>query len=451
MARLRFAAAVFLFHATLLRFMRLETSLDAGGSMRADDAQVDVESDSLTTDKMPSWVRGLAANAGFFTPELNMSKMAPVRTQSSGCRCKEPLDIRTDNLLKALSSEKTACDWCYTEGKCGKRSWRGRWGHCIYPAEKAYEDQDHNTKRDMLWSEVMQTAGKSEKSLSMSDNLIEVIRTSMRTTFDNHRDVNPPGRVKVIHAQGVHCKFDFVVSSGSPFTGLLGPGTHKGLIRLGNALSIDNVKGLDPSFPGIAVKFLRSGVQSANFVALRASGSGGSFNFFDSPLSNHVPPPDALMMLQKFDQASACVSMVGLSDLCSRSQDGSLVDKPVFPYEVRLHSGGNLSFPDNKKQTDAGLLKQLESIPSGSVLYTLYGLESPESSEEILIGELKTTSACVTSFFGDRKLSFRHQRMEDDFILRPGWVRHVKADACNASAVSKAGGSTKRWKCPGAP
>ena len=32
-----------------------------------------------------------------------------------------------------------------------------------------------------------------------------------------------------------------------------------------------------------------------------------------------------------------------------------------------------------------------------------------------------TQSECVTSYFGDEHLFFRHQRMDDDLKLRPEW------------------------------
>eukprot|EP00928_Gymnodinium_smaydae_P062252 TRINITY_DN4615_c0_g1_i1.p1 TRINITY_DN4615_c0_g1~~TRINITY_DN4615_c0_g1_i1.p1 ORF type:complete len:418 (-),score=33.55 TRINITY_DN4615_c0_g1_i1:102-1355(-) len=417
MAKLRFLAIALLLQAKLVRGVRRKQS-DEAVSMRADDAKIDLESDS------------------------NMSILAPARTPK-GCRCKYP--------PKTSFSDWYGCEWCHTEGRCGKWSWVGYWDRCIFPVENTYEAQDHSTKRNMLWNRVMGTSGRSARTLSLFGTLTAIIRTSMRTAFDNHRDVLPPGRAKVIHNQGVHCKFDLVVSSASPYTGMLGPGTHQGIIRMGNALAIDKMPMRDKRmFPGIAVKFLRSGVESANFVALRGSGQGGSFNFFDSYLSNHVAPPTELTLLRKFRQASACAPMVGLSDVCSRSQDGRLVYKPKFPFEIRFHRAGQ-NFPDNSSLTDAGLLQQLQSIPSGTVLYKVYALDSPATSRETLIGELKTTSACVTSTFGDKGMSFRHQRMEDDFKLRPDWVRHVKFDGCDATAVSKARGSTRKWKCPGAP
>ena len=86
-------------------------------------------------------------------------------------------------------------------------------------------------------------------------------------------------------------------------------------------------------FPGIAIKFLRSGIHTANSNLLRHSGDfQGKKQFFEEYVSNHVTPPSFLAVLNKFNQASGCQSMTGLSDMCSYTQDGSRVrGSPRFP------------------------------------------------------------------------------------------------------------------------
>ena len=48
-------------------------------------------------------------------------------------------------------------------------------------------------------------------------------------------------------------------------------------------------------------------------------------HFYGSVFSNHVTPPDELVALGKFQQASGCINMVGLSDACSYTQAGEKV------------------------------------------------------------------------------------------------------------------------------
>ena len=55
-------------------------------------------------------------------------------------------------------------------------------------------------------------------------------------------------------------------------------------------------------------------------------------------------------------------------------------------------------------------MTDLESIPSGSVLYSVYAMDQPEElgGKETLIGQIKTMSALQTSNWGDEHLYFRH-------------------------------------------
>ena len=80
------------------------------------------------------------------------------------------------------------------------------------------------------------------------------------------------------------------ISPDSPFTGLLKPGQQiTGLIRLG--AGIDFMDPLSSGFlPGAAVKFLRTGTHSANFVLFNELNPlpDQNHNMFAVPLKNHV-------------------------------------------------------------------------------------------------------------------------------------------------------------------
>ena len=43
------------------------------------------------------------------------------------------------------------------------------------------------------------------------------------------------------------------------------------------------------------------------------------------------------------------------------------------------------------------------------------------------IGDLYTTSECVTSLWGDTMLFFRHTRFEEDIAMKPKWKDHVES------------------------
>jgi hypothetical protein len=90
-------------------------------------------------------------------------------------------------------------------------------------------------------------------------------------------------RVKYIHSVGVVGKVKFESSGKHPFTGVW-EGAQHGLVRLSSAT--------EPSSsltPGLALKFLRDGVDSADLVAMYGiNGTPGDWNFFEKDFSNHI-------------------------------------------------------------------------------------------------------------------------------------------------------------------
>jgi len=210
-------------------------------------------------------------------------------------------------------------------------------------------------------------------------------------------------------------------------------------IRMGSALAMTMGK----IFPGVAVKLLRSGVRSANFVALVAGPTNEDYNFFARNFSTQATPPKALVALNKFQQASDCINQVGLSDVCKYDQDGSMVASPRFPFEL-LFAPADVKFP-TEKITAEELLQQLTSMAVGTRLFDVYTYSSPSAKQRGALeklGTLTTTSKCVTSLFGDNKLFFRHQRMEEDFSLRPEWIQAATSDVCKASSKP-----ISTWQC----
>jgi len=144
----------------------------------------------------------------------------------------------------------------------------------------------------------------------------------------------------------------------------------------------------------------------------------------------------------KFQQASNCASFVGLSDVCSYSQDGAEVEEPQFPFEIRFQETGQFRIPD-EEMSDDELLAHLSKIPVETHLFDVYAIASPKAGAEKL-GKLTTSSDCVQSLFGDTRLSFKHQRVEEDFSLRPSWTPDVNFTGCEATAAP-----SSKWQCPG--
>ena len=181
---------------------------------------------------------------------------------------------------------------------------------------------------------------------------------------------------------------------------------------------------------------------------------GGTKNYFGSPPSNHVAPAPALQKLHKFQQASACINMVGLSDVCKYDQQGEQTSTPVFPFELRF-SQAEAKTPDDKELTDEMLLKALSGLKQGTKIFDVHAVASPNAQKEkekTFLGTMRTTSKCTQSTFGDSHLFFRHQRMEEDFALAPSWVAQMEAlpeydpKVCNAAAGGVPA-NLAEWQC----
>ena len=67
-------------------------------------------------------------------------------------------------------------------------------------------------------------------------------------------------------------------------------------------------------------------------------------------------------------------------------------------------------------------MKQFTDLPAETTLYKLKGHTSPEDEDGVPLGDVVTTDKCVTSLYGDTKLFFQHQYIEDDKALRQDWA-----------------------------
>ena len=96
---------------------------------------------------------------------------------------------------------------------------------------------------------------------------------SMEPTFKGKGDSMPPGylygwRSKLIHSVGVVGSVVFKPSDRYPHYSGIFRGADRGLIRLSAATSVST--GKDVYKPGMGLKFLRDGVDSANLVSMFA-------------------------------------------------------------------------------------------------------------------------------------------------------------------------------------
>jgi hypothetical protein len=264
-------------------------------------------------------------------------------------------------------------------------------------------------------------------------------RSSLHTTFDNFLPTMPPGREKFIHTGGSVCRIDMTIRN-SPYTGLLARGTQQGFMRIGPAVAPD----ADGITPGWGFKFPRTGVPSGDFVAMHGVLTGQPFNFFANNISNKVAPASgALMVLASiFERATICSSQVGISDLTKYSQAGRSVAEPKFPYKLFFVPAAGTQASNSPKTVDQ-LMDEFASFPVGMRLFSVYACDTPTGDETAhpttlencgspqLLGEINLAGRCSASDYGDREFHIRHQRIEEDWALRPDF--NTGREACGRS------------------
>lgn len=374
------------------------------------------------------------------------SNLTGSQTTIEGCQC--------TSTCNAVIRDAFNCDTCRTANGCGKFSVTGRYDHCDFSPAENFESQTFSQKINYYERELARDPTVRATAPSTLDIAIAGFTSSMHTTFDNFLPEMPEGRIKFIHTVGSVCGIDLEVASNSKYTGLLSPGTQKGFIRMGPATKPSET-GLAP---GWGFKFPRSGVQSGDFVAMWGVDQGQSFNFFAKNISNKIASAQggAQILAKAFEKATICSPQVGLSDFAKYSQDGKKTT-PKFPYKLFFIPTAEVQ-TSTRVKTQEDILAEFASIPVGTTLHHVYACdeatafeaEDPGTLEKhcganSYVGSIKLSSKCSTSDYGDQKFHIRHQRIEDDWELRPDFKGK---EACGRSDRDWRAGSPSR--CPGA-
>ena len=283
----------------------------------------------------------------------------------------------------------------------------------------AYIEMSASDKLDQLWEQIT-----SDTTSGTWANLANLLKEDMDPTFDAPGDDMPCDsagcRTKDIHSVGVISKVKFVAED-SPFSGIF-KGADYGLVRFSTATPYNPAQKLLK--PGMGLKFLRDGVDSANLVSMYSVDGQDSWNFFKNDWSNHIPAlksPSLAPLAEKFSTASNYIQSVGLSNLAQYDQTGVAPSEVVFPFSLRFEPMTDLQESDDYTVDP---LDQLVQIPSGTTIWEVYAMDAPQElgGQELFIGSLVTTSETVKSLYSDEKLFFRHQLTEDDIALKPEWT-----------------------------
>ena len=201
-------------------------------------------------------------------------------------------------------------------------------------------------------------------------------------------------------------------------------GADAGLARLSVAKPPDTKT---PNLtPGMGIKLLRDGMDSANFVCMFSVDGQDDLNFFANDFVNHIPDPRSIALLPlqaRFATATNFIQTVGLSEMASYTQDGQKESEVVFPWSLRFVPGGEYNFPSTVADGYTNFLDDLSSITADSVLYEVYAMDKPTElgGTEMKIASIVTSTDMTTSNWGDEKMYIRHQRMEDDLKIHPEW------------------------------
>lgn len=147
----------------------------------------------------------------------------------------------------------------------------------------------------------------------------------------------------------------------------------------------------------------------------------------------------------------------GLSEFAQIGTSGVAVppEEVRFPWCLLLRPVySNDSSGDIEQYADESIppyMKQLLSIPPGSVLYDIFCIPDPLSALGVLtastdtskgvhqhlqrIGRIVSSSPCVWSVY-DKEVFFKHQKKEDDYAFRPDWEGELSDEHRNIGAAN---------------
>lgn len=297
----------------------------------------------------------------------------------------------------------------------------------LFAAEPAgYQSMSACQKQETLWQEILNSSHQTLPELGEL-GLGEVYGmwkqgTEMKKMHAS--DYAPERWEKYLHKRASMAKIKLEPVEGNDYTGVFA-GAECALIRL--SVTYDPASKGHKVAPGLALKFLRSGMSSANVSMLYSiDGQGNDYDILANPLSNIVPAGSGIgswIVHWLFSKVSEKPEELMASDMASYEEDGSsMKDKKKSPRHVFLVPAGATSFSSEPHD----FRDDLETIEAGTVLYEVKVLEDEsmknadysdyriEDIEGLVkkskhIGNIVTTSEFIASEFGDTGIFFQHE------------------------------------------
>jgi len=282
-------------------------------------------------------------------------------------------------------------------------------------------------KLEKIWENCQEDSSPASwfSALKMAGLLLERMCPTFTTPGDElpYENFITGYRDKYIHSVGAVARVEWRSLGNHPYTGIFQGASH-GIARLSLAAQPDT--GKMKTTPGMGLKFLRDGRDSANLVAMFSVNGQESWNFFKNNFSNHIPEIESSQMAvaTKFASATRQIRQVGLSDWGQYGEDGIERSNPVFPFRLRFEPTGEIAFSDAYTRP---FTEDLKSLRTGTTLYRVFALDKPSQlgGKETRIGDLVLGSDMVTSKWADRRMFFRHQDMEEDLAVNPEWREYA--------------------------
>jgi hypothetical protein len=272
------------------------------------------------------------------------------------------------------------------------------------------------------------------------------------------KDSKKKGRQKTICPLGVVCCAKLELfnvpqensSSVKPYTGLLTPGTtiDHCMLRLSSALQpVDTTNRMAKIvfgtklaaakiFPGVALKVFRSGSEtSGNALFLGCKVGQTEDDFFAHCVCTQMTermPRTLKPFVKPFWKYSDYPLSLGMSDFCKVNAEGipATIKEHNFPYALVLspystsHEKSAATTTTTTATHSNSFLDDMLAVPAGTVLYDVFASPDPLSVADgrklQRIGRIVTTSEMIQSP-PDDGLFFRHQKKDEDYLLRPHW------------------------------
>ena len=192
-------------------------------------------------------------------------------------------------------------------------------------------------KQAIIWDNtLMDSSSNKWPGLSLAEIFFESMCPTMEAPGDQLPIAwtgNP--RKKYIHSIGSTGKVEFVSTENS-YTGLF-QGASYGIVRI--SLAAEPEASVQNTAPGMGLKLLRDGMESASLVSMYGVDGQDSWNVFANDWSNHIAAAEGgavLALAAKFATATPNIQQVGLSDFSKYGEDGvTIPDFDInYPYEL---------------------------------------------------------------------------------------------------------------------